>query len=114
MDNNLPAELRQRLKELQAVFHLQLPGEIGKIRHTWQQLSQQWDTSQLTLLHRMCHSLAGGSSTFGAHQVGGAARALEQRLKPLLADSAPPSEQLRVEIEELLKGLAQRAAEWRP
>ena len=74
MDNTLSTELQQRLAELQAIFHAQLPGKIDEIKVSWEELRQNWSNEQLSKLHRMTHSLAGSGGTFGAQEVGQAAR----------------------------------------
>ena len=110
MDNPLSAELQQRLAELQAIFHAQLPDKIDEINNAWQALSREWSAEQLNNLLRMSHSLAGSGGTFGAHQVGQAARNLEQPLKALAAQNiSSPNTETRQQLQSLLDTLIQPA-----
>lgn len=112
MEHSPPHALQQRLAELQALFQQQLPGRLAEIRRSWQQLNGHWDAEELTRLHRMCHSLAGSGGTFGAHDVGQAARALEQRLKALTGSDARPDERSVQQLEALLETLADSGASY--
>ena len=110
MDNTLS----QRLAELQAIFHSRLPGKIATIRNGWESLREQWSTEQLGQLHRLSHSLAGSSGSFGAHEVGQAARELEQRLKALVASGRGPDKGEIGQIDAILVTLINRAEQWDP
>ncbi len=115
MDNTLSAELQQRLAELQAIFHAQLPGRINDINNAWQALSREWSAEQLNKLQRMSHSLAGSGGTFGCHQIGQAARNLEQSLKALAAqNNPPPDSEIRQRLQSLIDTLVVTAAQWNP
>lgn len=114
MDNTRSTELKQRLAELQAIFHSQLPGKIEAIRSGWEGLREAWSPEQLGTLHRLCHSLAGSSGSFGAHEVGQAARALEQHLKALAASGQPPNAEEFAQSSALIDTLVSTAEQWRP
>ncbi len=115
MDNTFSADLEQRLAELQAIFHAQLPGKIDEINTTWQALYREWSAENLARLQRLSHSLAGSGGTFGAHEVGQAARNLEQPLKALAAENPrPPDAETRQQLQSLLDALARTASQWQP
>ena len=114
MDSNRSNEFQQRLAELQAIFHQQLPGKIDDIHHSWQRLCSHWDAEELTRLHRMSHSMAGSGGTFGAHEVGRAARTLEQQLKALSATGIPPDAMTHQQLEHLISALSNTCDAWCP
>lgn len=112
MDSTLSAELQQRLAELQEAFRQQLPGKIGEIQRGWQKLSSDWSAEPLSQLHRMCHSLAGSGGTFGAHEIGQAARTLEQQLKALAAEGGGPDTAAHQQLDELVNALVRAVEDW--
>ena len=114
MDQNLNAEIDQRLIEFQRLFHLQLPDKIEEINLTWRTLCDQWSDENVEQLHRFSHSLAGSSATFGASNVGQAARALEKELKAQLNKSSTPDEEKCTTITTLLAELTTEATSWSP
>lgn len=114
MDSKLTQELQQRLNELQLIFQQQLPGRLDELRQCWQQLMESWNSEELGRLHRICHSLAGSGGSFGAYQLGQAARALEQRLKAQLAEGERPDANTMRQLQQLLDELCKCATSWSP
>ena len=114
MDSNLTAELQARLAELQEIFHQQLPDKIDELQTTWQELSGNWATENLSQLHHLCHSLAGSAGTFGAHEVSQQARTLEQCLKQLAAETGETSTATQQQLAQQIEALTQSAKNWRP
>lgn len=114
MDNTLSAEIQQRLTELQALFHAQLPGRIAEMQQCWKQLKAQWQADELSRLHHICHSLAGSAGTFGAHELGDAARELDLLLKRLMQGPATPDTRQMAQLQSLLDRLLAAARAWRP
>lgn len=83
------AELNEALRALEGVFLSKLPDKLGEISRANQRLKDQpEDRDNLTTLHRALHNLAGSAGTFGFHEIGTHARALEQRIKACLQSEA--------------------------
>ncbi|MBI3713179.1 MAG: Hpt domain-containing protein [Burkholderiales bacterium] len=79
------AELNEALRALEGVFLAKLPDKLGDITVANQRLKDDpADRDNLTTLHRSLHNLAGSAGTFGFHEIGTHARALEQRIKACL------------------------------
>ncbi len=114
MDNQLSAELQQRLAELQEIFHQQLPGKIDDLQAAWRQLSEQWSIECLSQLHRLCHNLAGSAGTFGAHEVSQQARILEQRLKQIASETGETTSATQLPLAQQIDMLIQSAEQWNP
>ena len=114
MDNQLSAELQDRLAELQEIFHQQLPGKIDELQTVWQQLNTHWTAEGLSQLHSLCHSLAGSAGTFGAHEISQQARTLEQRLKLLASEAGAPSATTQPPLAQQIEMPSQYAEQWTP
>lgn len=94
-------EKSQRLQEallaLEIKFTEKLPSKLLEIEQALAPfVADPKDMQALVLLHRLLHTMAGSAGTFGFDELGAQARALESRLKALLAGtswSAPELEQ---------------------
>lgn len=88
------AELNQALAALEAVFLARLPEKLAEIAAANRILrDHSADQANHQRLHRCLHNLAGSAGTFGFHEVGSQARALEQRLKALVHGEVWTSDQ---------------------
>ncbi|HED16367.1 MAG TPA: response regulator [Gammaproteobacteria bacterium] len=110
--------LAVKLAALQVNFKQQLSGKLAEIERLWAGCYQNNASSaNLVDLHRMVHSLAGSSATFGAVAVSLVAREVEQTLKLLLKEpgqASPFSSEIQQQLDELLPRLRQAAEEWQP
>jgi len=61
--------------------------------------------------HRLAHSLAGSSGTYGYPEIGGVARAVEALLKQSLESRALPSPSQKAQIDGLTADLRELAAD---
>ena len=78
--------LEMALRALTVMFVEKLPGKLLEMETALNQLVQNKDDPEtLNLLYRLLHTMAGSAGTFGFDEIGLEARALEARLKPLLA-----------------------------
>lgn len=109
MDNTPTAELQQRLAELQEIFQQQLPGRIDEISCCWQELQQHWSGQRSAQLYRLSHSLAGNGGAFGAEEICTIARSLEQGLKLLSGEMAPPDSETMQQLDGMVAALSDAA-----
>jgi diguanylate cyclase (GGDEF)-like protein len=100
--------LQPRLDDLRASYAARVGDKIARLETTWNGLAQgAWDAGTVHTLHRMAHSLAGSSATFGLPIIGARARALEQILKNVIDHGVPPEAEQRAQIERCLDDLKQ-------
>ena len=79
--------LETALRALEVMFISKLPAKLIEIEEALNQHTRdQQDIETRKLLHRLLHTMAGSAGTFGFPEMGLQAKALEARLKPLLAD----------------------------
>lgn len=92
-------KLLEKLQVHHRAFAAQLPEKMETIEGLWHALvEERWSLDTLSTLHRMVHSLAGSSGTFGLPKVGDAAHALEIFLVALARGKAAPTEPQRQEV----------------
>lgn len=80
--------IQAQLEEFARRYREQLPAKFGEIAAAWRALQSSWDQDTAETLYRTVHNMAGAAGTMGLRHVGDAARTVEQRLKPLLAEPA--------------------------
>lgn len=94
---------------LRDYFAARLPERLREVDEAWEQVrASGWKEEETRTFHRLVHSLTGAGATFGFPAVTDAARALEQRLKPVAQGETPPEDSV---IAELLAGLHRNARE---
>lgn len=104
----------QELAALRLGFALRMPDRIAEIETAWQKTCSlsPWRIEDLKEFHRLSHSLAGASASYGFMAVGRAARSLESYLKTELIKQVPRPEaypSLAAHITELLATLKEAA-----
>ena len=81
--------LALRLAKLRAAYLGQLPAQAGAIRQAFAALPEaEPGPDQVVLLHRLVHTLRGGSASFGLTDLAAAAADAEAILKPMLEGAA--------------------------
>jgi HPt (histidine-containing phosphotransfer) domain-containing protein len=93
-------------------FAGRLPDRLREIEEAWRQVRETaWGGEAVKTFHRLAHSLAGAGTTFGFAAVTERGRALEQRLKAVLQDGAPPLDPAVVEglLDDLRRAAGQPA-----
>jgi PAS domain S-box-containing protein len=112
------SDVAKKLAALQLTFKQQLPDKISEIRHLWEALGQNtMNDAGLGNMHRMAHSLAGSSATFGAVTVSNIAQELEKALKLFLNEQSQALSiysVVKCQIDELLIELGQAGDKWQP
>ncbi|MBF0446254.1 MAG: diguanylate cyclase [Magnetococcales bacterium] len=99
MDESKKKELLLKLEASRKNYKLQLPSKIKKIEDTWELLANNpWDKERFNTFHRMVHTIAGSSGTFGLPEVGAVARQVEILVKNQQELDEEPSPQLREQI----------------
>jgi two-component system, OmpR family, response regulator len=106
-DSELSADERfaARMLALTEQFQRELPARFDALREQWQALQESWSLDTLRALHTNTHNLAGAGSTFGYDELTVRARALDRRLKVLLAEQQPPDAATAGEISSLFTEL---------
>lgn len=87
-------EFQERMRLLLAAFAQELPQRISEIAALWNKLRVEWDTKALQEMHRSVHHLVSNGKTFGYPELSAEARALEQTLKRMLAETMPADDAL--------------------
>ncbi len=87
-------EFQERMRLLLAAFAQELPQRISEIAALWNKLRVEWDTKALQEMHRSVHHLVSNGKTFGYPELSAEARALEQTLKRMLAETIPADDAL--------------------
>lgn len=108
--NTKEREIAEKLRALTVAFGQQLPARLKEIRQLWLALCHEPTKHNHDNVHRISHSLAGTSATFGFTNLSVAARELENilaRIEPPY-DISPP---LSTEIEEKLAVMDQLLTE---
>ncbi len=101
-------EIEAQLSQLRVGFAGVISEKMAEIESAWASASQDGGDADLTLFHRLCHSLAGNAGTFGFLDLSECARALEENL----VDKAPLA-LVRGSMENLREA-ALRAARFSP
>jgi diguanylate cyclase (GGDEF)-like protein len=98
--------LAARLAKLRVAYLQQLPAQAEGIRRAWAALSQAGpEPETIAVLHRLLHTLKGGSASFGLADLAAAATTGEVLLKALGADPSVPWAAWRRRLEESLREL---------
>ncbi|MBF0380734.1 MAG: diguanylate cyclase [Magnetococcales bacterium] len=107
MDESKKKELLLKLENSKKNYKNQLPNKILKIEQTWDLLiNDPWDQDRFITFHRMVHTIAGSSGTFGLPAVGDVARQLEIIVKGQLELEEEPSVHIREKIHDELLNLS--------
>ncbi len=117
MSNSSRSNSASKLAALGLIFHQQLPSKIAEMESLsiLLQSSTTVEGSELADLHRLAHSLAGTSGTFGAMAVSGIAREIEQVIKPQLEQTnSSLADLVQQQISRLLVQLKQAGDLWQP
>ena len=101
--------IEAQLAQLRQGYLHRLPKKLDEIVACWQQLSSQWHPETLKTLHRLVHTLAGSSATFGLMSLSETALKLEQSLQLYLTQQIPSLD--RQPIIALLGRLQQQIVE---
>lgn len=104
-----PADLQGKLALLAQGFRARLPGRFEQMQAAYALCQADMsDSAHWQELYRLLHSLGGAAGTFGAPDMGLAARRIEEKIKTMLAESAWSTENLN-DIGADLAQLAQMA-----
>jgi HPt (histidine-containing phosphotransfer) domain-containing protein len=104
MDDLKKKELQEKIIASRNNYKKLLPGKIQKIEEAWELLiNEPWNDEQFLTFHRMVHTIAGSSGTFGLPEVGQSARQLEILLKPQLDSGEQPSTKQKHQIRDGLR-----------
>lgn len=84
-----PADLQGRLALLAQGFRTRLPARFEQMQAAYALCQGDMrDSAHWQELYRLLHSLGGAAGTFGAHDMGLAARRIEEKIKTMLAQNA--------------------------
>ena len=86
--------LLQQLETLRINYVETLPGRLNDIAAKWQQLSDDWQTVSADEFKKMCHTLAGGATTFGFPKITEQARQIENLMFSIEAQSSPDEQKV--------------------
>jgi diguanylate cyclase (GGDEF)-like protein len=107
-------EFQERMRLLLAAFAQELPQRISEIATLWNKLRVEWDTKALQEMHRSVHHLVSNGKTFGYPELSTEARALEQILKRMLAETIPADDALADHILQQIDTLKRVSNEQEP
>jgi diguanylate cyclase (GGDEF)-like protein len=100
------SNLREKLAGLREAFLRKLPERLVEAEEAWRKaLESRWDAEACAAAHRIVHSLAGSSATFGLTTLSGKARKLEGLLNGVMEGELAPSEELEAQIRVHLEDL---------
>ena len=99
-------KLEEKLQAHRQAFTARLPEKLKQMEEIWYTLvKERWSLEMVSNLHRIVHSLAGSSGTFGLPLVGEAAYQLEIPLFALVKVGKAPTEQQCHEVQQCLNAL---------
>ena len=107
-------DIQERLKQLREAYATQLPIKLEAINQSWQSLRGQWDWDEAGTFHRLIHSIAGSSGSFGFHTLGKQAREIEIEIKACIKQQQVPGDTQLEEIERKLAALPETADSQKP
>ena len=100
-DDKLNEALKQQLQALNALFLAKLPEKIIDIENAWTQCERESSNREYwEKLHRLLHTLAGSSGSFGFAEIGLRARAIEHSINTLLASQDSETEPRKIALKE--------------
>lgn len=105
---------KEKVRALHASFVAKIPAKMDEIDAAWKLCEQDpaaqdhWST-----LHRLLHTLAGSSGSFGFAELGVRARAIEMDIKAMTASGATPSTQQQAALQAQLAEFTQWALDHR-
>lgn len=109
-DDKLAQSLEEKLFVLNSLFAAKLPSKIAVIEDVWQQCTlAPLDKVHWKKLHRLLHTLAGSSGSFGFNELGARAKKVEHAVSTLMQSDGNGSEQARNEFGETLSQFMQYA-----
>ncbi|MDH5388092.1 MAG: response regulator [Gammaproteobacteria bacterium] len=113
------SSVTDKLAELQAEYHQQLPEVIAEIRQRWIKLCQDEIASSeiradITDLYIKIHGLTGASGTFGAIAVSAISADIERLLKEKAGENSGVDPELRQTVDALFEQMVQAAKSWCP
>jgi HPt (histidine-containing phosphotransfer) domain-containing protein len=83
-----PPELQAKLALLSQGFRARLPARFEQMRAAYALCQDDMaDSAHWQELYRLLHSLGGAAGTFGAPEMGLAARRIEEKIKTMLAQN---------------------------
>jgi len=85
-DNGRKQQIEARLRELHDVFKAKLPDKLREIGAAWQScMHEPAVRAHWVTLHRLLHTLAGSSGSFGFMELGMQLRGMEKEINAHLA-----------------------------
>lgn len=112
VDSENAASLREQLLVLRQSYGSRLQEKVNEILEHWRQcqaVQGEQRQEQLTILHRLTHTVAGSGATFGFPEAGARARCVEGILKNLLETGEPLGDGSRLQIDAALESLREAA-----
>ncbi len=104
------SSITNALQQLQQQFAASLSERLDALDRQYRKLSPSgWEPADARVLHHQIHSLIGSAGTFGMQSLSIAARKVETRLKIIVDDGAPPSEEVWRDVGSDLARLEQLA-----
>ncbi|MBI4690434.1 MAG: diguanylate cyclase [Nitrospirae bacterium] len=91
-------ELKKKLASLRETYLRQLPEKIEHLEDCWNRILNGYNENDLKDLHRLAHSIAGSSSSFGYTEIGRTARSLESVFKNLIGKNRDIDDTIRAEV----------------
>lgn len=102
-----PADLQGKLALLVQGFRARLPARFEQMQAAYARCQGDMsDSAYWQELYRLLHSLGGAAGTFGAPDMGLAARRIEEKIKTMLAQNAWSIENLNdigADLEQLMQ-----------
>lgn len=95
------------LMELEAQFARKLPDRLRDIAAAWTEFNLDRDTARAGQLYRLVHQLAGSAASFGYGELGQRARALDERLRPHVADPGQLADTEMIALGGAIAGLCE-------
>jgi len=80
----MSASREEKIAEIFQSYRDDLPKRMHELESKWEELKRGWNASCASDFDRACHSIAGSAPTFELHEVGEAARTVENDIKSLI------------------------------
>ena len=103
-----PSRFSQELDDLRAAYLEALPDKVQRIQRAWSTIDVA-EASEETYkgFYRLIHNLAGGAGMYGFSGVSAQARAILEKMKPLLEEERTLSSEYRMVVGQLVERLQQ-------